>query len=462
MKNTATEEKLRKLAAIDKHQADRGWNLFLSGQGKERTEADDLLDILLFQELGKGYPEGIFLKPPPPAISEGSYPLGAVLYPDTKSFGSFGLREDEWIKHVLITGMTGAGKTNLAFTMLQELQRHGKPFLVFDWKRNYRDLLQLPAFYDLQVFTVARSARQFEFNPLLPPPGCEPGHWLMLLVDVIKHAYFVGEGVEYLLRSGIDWVYEKCGMLSGKLIRIPTFALVLEHIARRPLQGRMSLWKASALRVLESLCFRHGLGPVVNVRDRFDHQAIFTSNAVLELDALSDVDKVFLTEALILWLYELRKSEGKREAFKHALLIEEGHHVLSEKKERTEGAETITETCLRQIREFGEAVIVIDQEPAKLSNSIKANTYTKITFNLGNGNDMRDIATAMCLNEEESEAIDLLGVGHGIVSLKGRVHVPLHVRFAKNEIRKGNVSDGDLIRSQAENVCRSPFYVGLR
>ena len=51
-----------------------------------------------------------------------------------------------------------------------------------------------------------------EFNPLLPPPGCEPGHWLMLLVDVIKHAYFVGEGVEYLLRSAIDAVYEQCGV----------------------------------------------------------------------------------------------------------------------------------------------------------------------------------------------------------------------------------------------------------
>ena len=33
------------------------------------------------------------------------------------------------------------------------------------------------------------------------------------------------------------------------------------------------------------------------------------------------------------------------------------------------------ETCLRQSREFGEAVIVVDQEPSKLSDSIKANTY---------------------------------------------------------------------------------------
>ncbi len=92
---------------------------------------------------------------------------------------------------------------------------------------------------------------------------------------------------------------------------------------------QMSLWKASAaLRVLESLCFRHGLGPVVNCRSVPD-AALFVGSVILELDSLSDVDKVFLTEAMILWLYEFRKCEGKGETFKHALLIEEAHHVLS-------------------------------------------------------------------------------------------------------------------------------------
>jgi len=116
---------------------------------------------------------------------------------------------------------------------------------------------------------------------------------------------------------------------------------------------------------------------------------------------LSDSDKVFITEVLILWLYELRKQEKKRESFKHAVVIEEGHHILSHKKEKVEGAETIMETSLRQIREFGEAVIVIDQEPHKLSDSIKANTYSKITFNFGNGKDIKDIVGCMELDLEK-------------------------------------------------------------
>lgn len=446
MTNPATEEKLRKLASVDRSKSEAAWRLFLSGEGHERNETDNLIDVALFHEIGKDYREKVLLKPPDWRLCDGTYRLGTVLYPHRAPFASFGLREDEWIKHMLVTGMTGAGKTNLAFHLLEQLAFHNKPFLIFDWKRNYRDLKQLPAFSELSVFTVGRAAKRFSFNPLLPPPGCEPGHWLMLLVDVLKHAYFVGEGVEYLLREGIDWVYDKCGLFDESPTETPTFSRVLDYVTKKPLRGRMSLWKASALRVLESLCFRHGLGPVLNVSENFDHQSFFASNVVLELDALSDVDKVFLTEALILWLYELRKSEGKRETFKHALLIEEGHHALSEKKELAEGTETIMETCLRQIREFGEAVIVIDQEPSKLSNSIKANTYTKMTFALGNGRDVKDMSTCMCLNEEEERAMDLLDVGHAIVSMKGRIQGPIHVSFPKSRIQKGFVRDRDLGR----------------
>ena len=195
--------------------------------------------------------------------------------------------------------------------------------------------------------------------------------------------------------------------------------------------------------MLASLCFRHGLGPVVNTDAPFP-QELLQANVVLELDALSDADKIFLTEAMILWLYEFRKHEGKREVFKHTLVIEEAHHILSSKKEDVEGAETIMETSLRQIREFGEAVMVIDQEPTKLSNSIKANTYCKITFNLGNGKDMLEIANCMALTKEEREYIDLLEVGHGIVALKDRVFVPLHVVFPKVEVKKGFILDADI------------------
>jgi len=436
MTSSEVEEKLRKLASVSRREAEIASRLYLASEGEERQQTDELLDVLLFQRIQKDYRERILLEPPAPETCFGEYVLGSVMYPPEKPYCQFGLREQEWIKHVLICGMTGTGKTNLAFQILRELRRKGKPFLIFDWKRNYRDLRQVPEFSNLLVFTVGREVSPFRFNPLLPPPGVEPGQWLMKLVDVIKHTYFVGEGVEFLLREAIDWVYEKTGFHDGSGQETPTFERVKDFVYKKHLQGRMSLWKASALRVLESLCFRHGLGPVVNCTETLD-VGLLEAPIILELDSLSDVDKIFMTEVMILWLYEFRKLEGKRETFKHALLIEEAHHVLSQKKEHVEGVETIMETCLRQIREFGESVIVIDQEPSKLSDSIKANTYTKICFNLGNGKDIVDMATCMSLTREEAEFIDWLGVGQAIVGMKGRVCVPLHVSFPKVGIQKG-------------------------
>ena len=121
MASQETEEKLRKLAAVGTKRADLGWLFFLSGEGKERQTADELIDILLFQKIQKDYREKIFLDPRPASDCFGEYSLGTVIYPPGKHYCPFGLRESEWIKHVLITGMTGTGKTNLAFHMLTEL-----------------------------------------------------------------------------------------------------------------------------------------------------------------------------------------------------------------------------------------------------------------------------------------------------------------------------------------------------
>jgi hypothetical protein len=438
------KEKLRKLAAISPCSAEFGWLFYLSGEGDERNSAEELLDILAFQNVHIDYRKRICLDPPLPALCQGEYNLGTVIYPPGSPYCAFGLREDEWIKHLLIVGMTGSGKTNLSFQILSELRRKNKPALIFDWKRNYRDLVQRDEFRDMRVFTVGRDVASFHFNPLLPPPGLAPGIWLMKLVDVIKHAYFVGEGVEYLLRDSIDNIYETCGLYGGRITQAPNLYQVKAHVYSKHLQGRMSLWRASALRVLESLCFYHGLGPVLNTATQWDYEKLLQKTVVMELDALSDADKIFFTEAMILWLYELRKQERNREQFKHALLIEEGHHILSQAKENHEGIETIMETSLRQIREFGEAVIVIDQEPTKLSNSIKANTYCKIVFNLGNGKDKEDIARCLGLNAEEREYIDLLPVGHAIVSLKRTDTLPVHMVCPWCPVKKGVIQDEDL------------------
>jgi len=224
------------------------------------------------------------------------------------------------------------------------------------------------------------------------------------------------------------------------------FNEIKRFVSSLPLKGRMSLWKASTMRALESMTYRYGLGISFETDQMVDIGKILEQDIIIEMDSVSDNDKVFFTEALILWIYEYRKNEPKREIFKHAILIEEAHHILSNQKENLDGGETIIETSLRQIREFGEAVIAIDQEPGKLSDSIKANTYCKVTFNLGNGKDILDISACMMLELEEMKCIDLLEVGHAIVKLKGRAYRPMLIKVPFIPIKKGRITDDVLIK----------------
>ena len=439
-----TDKKLRLLHPVIGDRAQKLHAVFIASNWEERRKLDETFDILLRNKLGKDHQQRILLPAPSPDEVCGEYSLGQAIYPE-QPYCDFGLREDEWIKHVLIAGMSGSGKTNLAFVILDQLQHQKKPFMVFDWKRNYRDLLQLERFKETVVFTVGKDISPFRFNPLIPPPGVDPREWLGKLIDVICHAFFTGHGVEYILRNKLDELFNKRGIYIGSN-KYPSFEEAYKELRRKSFRGRMMLWHHSALRVLSDLSFPGGLGNVVNCRKQIPIEQLLNHNVILELDALSDSDKTFLTEALLLWIYEYRKNRGKREEFKHAIIIEEGHHILSRIKEYKASSETIIETSLRQIREFGESVIVLDQEPHKLSESIKANTSTKIIFTLGNGKDIQDTARCLTLDKEQQCYLDMLDVGQAIVKVKGRIKEPILIQFPLFKIQKGKIKDQELKR----------------
>ena len=53
MTNPDLEENLRKLASLDRGQADMSWLLYLAAEGEERELAKDPIDVLVYQQVGK-------------------------------------------------------------------------------------------------------------------------------------------------------------------------------------------------------------------------------------------------------------------------------------------------------------------------------------------------------------------------------------------------------------------------
>jgi hypothetical protein len=430
----------RKLKPILGSRIDKIWQTYSLEDEKGKEEIEEYLKLLAMKVIGNDLEkETMLLYPPKKEKVTGDYFIGNVVYNDDEIY-PFGLREDEWIQHVGIFGRSGAGKTNLGFHVVRELVKKSKPFILFDWKRNYRDLTIVPGFEDILIFTLGRKVLPLRFNPLIPPKGTDSRTWLKKLIEIIAHAYYLGNGVMYLLQKAINAVYEKYGVYSENASDYPTFRDVLRWLKNYKATAREVNWLSSTLRAIQTLCFGQ-VGYALNARRNQGIDELLEKKVILELDALTHSDKIFFIEALILWIHHFRLAENVREEFKHAIIIEEAHHILSGEKASLIGGEMVMETTFREIREFGESMIIIDQHPSQISLPALGNTYCTICMNLKHRKDVNVAANCMLLDDEDKQFLGTLEIGEAIVKLQGRIHTPFLIKIPEFEISKGLVSD---------------------
>lgn len=433
------EDMCRKLKPVLGRRIERLYQAYLSEERDSRSDIESAIRVLYAKTFGNGLDSKPTILPPPSrAAAQGIYPLAQVIY-NEKSLYEFGLREDDWIQHVSIFGRTGAGKTNAALILIGNLLKKEKPFLIFDWKRNYRDLLATNLKSRIDVFTVGKDVAPFYFNPLIPPEGTPPKTWLKKLIEIIASALYCGEGVKYILMKAIDEVYRDSGVYSKQApAQYPTMVDVYRYLEGYKASGREAQWMISTLRAVKSLCFG-GIGQAINTPVQAGLAELLKRNVILELDSLSETDKVFLIDSLMLWIYHYRMAEGAREHFKHAIFVEEAHHML--KKEPGMATEKVIDVLLREIRELGESIILIDQTPSMIAPTALANTHTSIFMNLKTRADVNAAAACLLLENSEHDCLGELPVGCAVMKQQDRCARPFMVRFPRIEIKKGAVTD---------------------
>lgn len=402
-------------------------------------ELKSLIEKQIFSTAYKilgNFNEKILLSLPPEQKAKGPIGLGTLLYDKEK--WPLGLTYGELIQNMAILGRSGAGKTNATFHILGQLINQNIPFVFLDWKRTARHLI--PAFPDkLNVYTPGRTLSPFPFNPFVIPPGTEPNVYAGQVVDVLSDAFTLGDGSRSLLRKALACLYQQ-----GTLC--PTPADIITQLDTFPDKGRAGGWKVTALRALESLDFA-----ALSSKDPIDQeqlaQQMLHSNTIIELDALGQESKKFLVPLLCLWLYSVRLKSPEREQLKLVIFIEEAHHVLH--KHAQTSHETILEMLLRQCRELGIGIVVIDQHPHLLSSAALGNTYTTIFLNQKDPSDISKAAAVCLMDAGEKHYFSRLPTGESIVKLQDRWTSPVHVRFPLVHINKGLISDAMLARYSA-------------
>lgn len=417
----------------------------MSESAEERNQVVQILSILYQKYLGKFLDKKVLLEPPEQNAVSGEYELSKVVYANKELF-PFALREQDWPRHVCISGMSGSGKTTLALNILQRFIEKDKPFLVFDWKKSFRSLINTDP--SIMCFTVGNDSisNLFKTNINIPPKGVSPKEWINTLCDLLTESFCVSFGVHKILLETLDEVFEGWDVYKGSQ-HYPNWMHIkrMLEIRSKEARGREATWYESALRIATVLTFGD-FGKVINYdgKKSLSVDELFDKKVIFELNSLGNVEKKFFAEYILTYIFKLKKanSEKNQETFNHAILVDEAHNIFLKSKTYFV-SESVTDMIYREMREYGTCLICLDQHISKLSDTVKGNSACHIAFQQQLPQDVYDVSSIMQIGDKK-EIFTQLPVGFAIVKLSERYTSPFLIKVPYTDLRNAIISDENI------------------
>lgn len=388
------------------------------------------------------------------AILDRGEPVGRDLF----------IRRPDLTKHGIIVGVTGAGKTNTCFSLLEQVWDEGKgvPFMVIESaKSEYRALLKNPKFKGLRVFSVGdETISPIRLNPFQVPKGILVQSHIDYLQALFGAAFVLYPPMPYVLAMSIQRVYEDRGWDLTRNVNsrgedspscFPTLDDLIVTVRKvsdgMGYEGEIrSNIKAGLEGRLNQLRIGGGKGIMLNCRESLPDEDLFKSPCILELKQLvSDEEKAFLIGLLLIRLYEFYESKGHSGdgTLKHVTLIEEAHRLLKNVSTAQGGdsanpqgkAIEVFANLLAEIRAFGEGIFMAEQIPTKLAPEVLKNTNLKLIQRLVAKDDREAVGATMNLSEEQLVALTTLRPGQAVTYLEG-MEKPVLLQIPETETKK--------------------------
>jgi len=354
------------------------------------------------------------------------------------------------LSHMLITGATGSGKTVRTIKLLNRLPEDQFIIHVLEtakkvYRGQFRRGWSAPRIYNLGGF----DGEPLRINPFFFDEGTSLKRHISILCDALSDLLPVEALIGPKLREAVLECYNSCGWnietgrfggdygttvypdmieFNREIARICSrlgYSSELNENYRGALSGRARVF----IDDLYQDVFSH------NGNTQFDK--LFGGDCILELADLPPSEINMPAFIVSLYLERLR-------AWRSALpdpaappysivVIEEAHNILHKKLEaeknqfQTGGGKHLVEQVnrlLQEGRELGIGVVVIDQSPRSLADSVMINTNTKLIHRLLDGDEAGAVGKSIGLKPDEWQDIHFLEDGECIVSLKhgGRPH----------------------------------------
>ncbi|WP_018933248.1 ATP-binding protein [Gracilibacillus lacisalsi] len=406
----------------------------------------------------------------------GEIPLGRVLHRSKEINQNFGITPEQLNKHALITGITGSGKTNTIYSLLDSFHL---PFLIIEpTKQEYRHLLN--KFETLRVYTLGNErVSPIRLNPFYFPEGISLLTHIDSLKAVFTSSFSMYASMPNILEQCLYNIYLKKGWslhhstnIYGKTHEeakefFPTikdlYEEVDEYLSKSGYaEEQKSNIRAALLTRLKSLMVG-SKGLMLNTTECTDFSELLSTSTVLELEEIADDDdKALIMGVLFIRLAQQLKISRTNSQIdndlKHITIVEEAHRIFSNQEGKSESQETANikgkavehfSNVLSEIRSMGEGMVIIDQVPTKLAPDAIKNTNLKIVHRIVSVDDAEHMAQALAMKPDQTEFFTRLKKGEAFVFQEG-MDKPAHVKMFPIKSTQSFVREDEIMKAAME------------
>ncbi len=412
---------------------------------------------------------------PTPSYGPIAIRLGEIIDRGAGTGNWLSVGPEDLTRHGLIVGITGSGKTNSCFSLLDQVWNAGKgvPFLIIESaKSEYRALVADPRFRGLRVFTVGdETVAPLRLNPFEVPSKILVQTHIDYVKSLFSAAFVLYPPMPYVLEQSIQEIYEDRGWDVARNMNLRgaesdrSYPVLSDLAAKIPVvvdrmgyEQRIAMdVKAGLLARINQLRLGGGKGLMLGSRRSTPAGVLFDSPCLLELKQIvSDDEKAFIMGLILIRLYEYHESRQSRPSgLVHLTLIEEAHRLLrnvsseqgSDVTANPKGrAIEVFTNILSEIRAYGEGIIVAEQIPAKLAPDVVKNTGMKLIHRLVAQDDRELVGRAVNLDDRQLRYLATLKTGEAIAWTE-HTHKAALIQVLLSPAKDAGMMSSDALRS---------------
>jgi len=352
----------------------------------------------------------------------------------------FGILFKELVRHLLVCGSSGAGKSNFLRILQIELNRLGIPFIAFDTSKLGSRFLK----HSMKDLIVLRWGKDFFLNLLQPLCGVKQEEWIMVFSEITTEVFGLRTASKLYLLEFIQYrLFHK-----NKSTAFPTL-----HDLSRELENRLKEkipinergYINGILSKIKAVCIT--LKEMINVHEGISIEKLLKYPVCIELVGIKSSEIQYWIISLIMAAIASYR-EARPMSFgtlRHVFFIDEAAHIVGVGK----SGESFVISCIRRFREYGEAVVLADQCLSTINDIVKSNTYTTIGMSQTGQKDRREMINVLGLNPDQAQMVNFLDVGQGIIRLGGRYPFPQLISFPL--VAPKNISERQIDKINAED-----------